>query len=69
MSLSELFTRDAKGWFIVWDVSDPETFDSINDWETVVRNKTDDGDIHIPIYLVGNKCDLLDGNTTLIITL
>lgn len=60
-SLTDLFTRDAKGCFIVCDVTDEETIDAAERWVEVVRQKTDYENLKIPIFLIGNKCDLLKG--------
>ena len=65
LSLSELFTRDARGCFILWDISDPDNLDKIEDWYDKVRSKTDYGDFKIPIFLVANKIDLLNGKARL----
>ena len=69
MSLSSLFTREAKGWFIIWDISDPDTFSEIDDWANAIRGKTDFIDFQIPIYLIANKIDLWSGKFNIIINI
>lgn len=58
-SLTDLFTREAKGCFIVCDVTDPKTIDATDAWVDIVRNRTDSLAFKIPIFLIGNKIDLL----------
>ncbi|CAI2377419.1 unnamed protein product [Moneuplotes crassus] len=59
LSLSSLFSRNAKGCFIVCDLSDPDSFSEISSWASTVRSKRPKAHDDFPIYLIGNKSDLL----------
>ncbi|CAI2371132.1 unnamed protein product [Moneuplotes crassus] len=58
-SLSSLFSRNAKGCFIICDLSDPGTFEEIPEWAEKVRATNNLIDFDIPIFLIGNKSDIL----------
>ena len=38
--LSNLFTRNAKGWFIITDINDDNGFDEAEQWIKALRDKT-----------------------------
>ena len=58
MSLVKLFLKDAKGVFIVYDITRKDSFDKIDEYikllKEVEKNDT-------PMIIIGNKCDLKDG--------
>jgi GTPase SAR1 family protein len=47
----------AKGIIVVFDLSRPSTFARLDDWVRLVRTDLQPGK-HVPIMLVGAKCDL-----------
>jgi small GTP-binding protein len=54
-AIQRTFYRGSSALFIVVDVSDLHTVNKIPDWMREAKNYAP---THIPIYLVGNKCDL-----------
>ncbi|HME55055.1 MAG TPA: Rab family GTPase [Candidatus Lokiarchaeia archaeon] len=58
-----LFYEGARGMFIVFDLTRPETFHSIERWCNDIKQslKSD-----IPGYILGNKADLIDDTTAVI---
>lgn len=58
-SLSRLFFRNCHACIIVFDLSQPKTFDSVVNWKKLfVEYGAYDEDKLPPIFLVGNKLDL-----------
>ena len=60
---SKVFTKDAHGCLILCDVTQPETLENTLKWKKAVDENTKfiDGSI-LPIILVQNKMDLVEGN-------
>jgi len=57
MSLSKIFLKDAKGVFVVYDITNKCSFDEIDEWIELLKDiKNSD----IPMVIVGNRCDLKD---------
>lgn len=56
-SFTGLYSQNAVACCIVFDVTDLETFDTIDDWVGLFRQNSQPNAI---IYLAGNKCDLID---------
>lgn len=50
-----MFYRNAHAVIVVFDLSRQETFSSISDWLSCIRDNCSDD---VQIILVGNKCDL-----------
>jgi len=47
--------KSGDGFIMVFDRSRPDTFDSIREWYSHIRQSCQDG---IPVILVGNKSDI-----------
>ena len=56
-SISSGFIKKADGVVLVYDISNKDSFVSINGW---IANIREIGKENMPIILVGNKCDLSD---------
>ena len=56
-SISSGFIKKADGVVLVYDISNKDSFVSINGW---IENIREIGKENMPIILVGNKCDLPD---------
>ncbi|XP_057305330.1 ras-related protein Rab-8-like [Hydractinia symbiolongicarpus] len=54
-SLTSVFYRNAHAVIVVFDLSRQETFSSISEWLSCIRDNCSDD---VQIILVGNKCDL-----------
>ena len=56
-SITRLYSKDAYAAVIVFDVTDQDSFDAIEDWEAEFRKDANNDAI---VYLAGNKIDLID---------
>jgi len=56
-NITRSYYRGAHGIILVFDVTDPSTFQKVKDWIFNIKKYSDE---HIPVLLVGNKCDLVD---------
>lgn len=54
-SLVPIYTRDANCIVVVFDMSQKESFDSLNQW---LENVRDEVGYKVPVVVVGNKSDL-----------
>jgi len=54
MHLTKIFLKDAKGIFVVFDITDKNSFDEVDEWIKLVKEAQI---IDIPIMLIGNKGD------------
>lgn len=54
-AITSAYYRGAVGALLVYDISQPKTFESVERWLKELR---DHADANIVIMLVGNKCDL-----------
>mmetsp|Transcript_67689 Transcript_67689/g.190803 ORF Transcript_67689/g.190803 Transcript_67689/m.190803 type:complete len:224 (-) Transcript_67689:169-840(-) len=54
-TMTSAFYRGADGIALVYDVTDPASFEQIEDWFNEVNRQSDQG---ITKILIGNKCDL-----------
>ena len=54
MALAPLFFRRAAGAFLVFDLSDRESFDRLDQWYDQIQKNTD---TKVIVMLVGNKRD------------
>lgn len=52
-----MYYRDADAAIIVYDITDPKSFDDIESWIDELRDKAPK---NIEIVIVGNKVDLID---------
>ena len=55
-NLTEQYYKGSDGLLLVYDVTDEESYDKINDWLTSICNYNKD----IGLVLLGNKIDLKD---------
>ena len=71
--LSNFFVRNAKGWFLITDITNEEAFDEAEQWVKVLKGKFNDHQeiqfktgtgigLKRPIFLIGNKSDLISGS-------
>lgn len=58
-TLREVFFKGAHGALLVFDLTRPETLESLFDWKEQIEKRASG----IPLILVGNKCDLDDSIT------
>ena len=56
-AITSAYYKGAKGAFVVYDISQRETFDSVDRWISELRSNTDE---RMVIILIGNKSDLED---------
>ena len=56
-SVSVSFIKKADGVILIYDISDLESFEAVENWIKSIREI---GKEKLPIILVGNKCDLSD---------
>ena len=57
-SLSLNSIRNYDGVFLMYDITNFKSFDSISEW---IKNIYEKKDENFPLILIGNKCDLKDG--------
>lgn len=57
-SLGAAFYRGANGCLLVYDINDPQSFDTLNHWRIDVLTKIA-GDDDFPIVVVANKLDMI----------
>eukprot|EP01114_Cavostelium_apophysatum_P004817 TRINITY_DN1520_c0_g1_i1.p1 TRINITY_DN1520_c0_g1~~TRINITY_DN1520_c0_g1_i1.p1 ORF type:complete len:297 (+),score=76.99 TRINITY_DN1520_c0_g1_i1:229-1119(+) len=60
-NLTRMYYKEARGAFVVFDVSREKTFDAVLKWKADIDSKVTlpDGRV-IPVVLLANKCDLID---------
>ncbi|KAJ5076995.1 ras-related protein rab-32 [Anaeramoeba ignava] len=58
ISVTHNFYKGASGAFLVFDVSDIKTFNRISNWKDDIDEKIQINGEKIPVFLLGNKCDL-----------
>lgn len=56
-TITTAYYRGAMGIMLVYDVTDPASFDNIRNWMTSLEQNASEG---VNKVLVGNKCDLVD---------
>ena len=56
-AVSVSFIKKADGVILMYDISDLESFEAVENWIKSIREIGKD---NLPIILVGNKCDLSD---------
>ena len=56
-AVSVSFIKKADGVILIYDISDLESFEAVENWIKSIREIGKD---NLPIILVGNKCDLSD---------
>ena len=54
-SITSAYYKGSKGCFIVYDITNPQSFEDIQKWYEEIKRSGDKG---VSIILVGNKCDL-----------
>ena len=64
-SLGTAFYRGADACIIVFDLTNPKTFDNLETWidEFLITGNISDPE-NFPVILVGNKCDLVNSNNS-----
>ncbi|KAF7683956.1 Ras-related protein Rab-1A [Astathelohania contejeani] len=58
-SITRSYYRSANGIFLVFDVCDARSFDSVDQWYQGIRNEVGE---EVPVFLIGNKMDEIDAN-------
>ena len=63
-TMTRVYFKEARGALIVFDVTRPSTFESVQRWKADLDSKVflPNGD-HIPAVLLANKCDLANQKT------
>lgn len=63
-SASKVYYKEALGALLVYDISRPQTFDTVAKWKTEIDSmvRLPDGEGAIPVVLIGNKCDVEMGD-------
>ena len=56
-SLTKGFFRNAQGIMVVYDVTNQETFESLQYWIQSIKTNIESEVDHIPIVIIGNKID------------
>ena len=56
-ALGPLYYRDADGALLVYDITDPDSFNRAKKWVSELHTVLG-ADSHVVLILVGNKCDL-----------
>lgn len=59
-SFSKMYCRDAKAAILVYDISDPDSFEGMKSWHTVVSE--DSLPLSTFIFVAGNKCDMAENS-------
>lgn len=54
-AIARNYYRDAQGAVIVYDITEPDSFDRVKQWANELSQY---GESHVCITIVGNKCDL-----------
>jgi Ras-related protein Rab-32 len=60
-----MYYKEARGAFVVYDVTKPWTFEAVLKWKADIDAKVTlpNGKV-IPVVLLANKCDLMDKQNT-----
>jgi len=53
-----MYYREADGAFVVYDVKEPATLELAARWKESLDQNLSDDEFHLPVVLLGNKCDL-----------
>ena len=56
-SLTKTYYKNADGVLFVFDISSKKSFESLQNWMELFK-ENHNGNKNIPVYLIGNKCDL-----------
>ena len=59
MALTKIYVKDADGVFVVYDITNKNSFDNMDYW---LRYAKDYGKEDVSIMFIGNKCDLKKNN-------
>lgn len=62
-SIPKKYYEKADGMLLLFDTTDPTTFANISKWTKDIHESTND---NIIIYLIANKCDLLDDRKVIV---
>lgn len=63
-SITESFYKGCQGVLLVFDLTDPETFNKIKNWLVNIAEKAGSG---VLVVLLGNKCDLKDKKDVILV--
>jgi GTPase SAR1 family protein len=63
-TITTAYYRGAMGIMLVYDVTDPASFDNIRNWMTSLEQNASEG---VNKVLVGNKCDLVDKRVRVVV--
>ena len=56
-SMTKSFYKSAHGIVLVYDVTNPDTFDSVRKWIETIKEEAPE---KVKVLLLGNKCDCID---------
>ncbi|XP_076235625.1 RAS oncogene family member Rab3 isoform X2 [Calliopsis andreniformis] len=56
-TITTAYYRGAMGFILVYDITNEESFNAVQDWVTQIKNYSNDNS---QVILVGNKCDMKD---------
>lgn len=55
-----MYYREAVGAFVVYDLTEPKTFDAVPKWKQDLDTHLNFGDYQLPVLLLGNKVDIYE---------
>ena len=56
--MTPMYFREAVGAFVVYDVTDPKSFEMVPQWKESLDANLSDDSFRLPVVLLGNKCDI-----------
>ena len=59
-ALTQGFFRNAQGVMVVYDVTNPESFENLKYWISSIQKNTANSKVPIPVIILGNKIDVED---------
>ena len=55
-----MYYREAVVAFVVYDLTEPKTFDAVPKWKQDLDSRLNFGDYQLPVVLLGNKVDIYE---------
>ena len=55
-----MYYREAVGAFVVYDLTEPKTFEAVPKWKQDLDNHLNFGEYQLPVLLLANKVDIYD---------